>query len=92
MNKTELIDELASRLGGTRKDAAYALDSVVDLITQAVSKGEKVALTGFGVFERVDRDARDARNPRTGETVKVAATKLPKFKPGQGFKDAVSGS
>jgi DNA-binding protein HU-beta len=91
VNKAQLIDALADRLGG-RKAANDAVDAVLDTIQRAVAKGERVAITGFGVFEKNDRPARTARNPATGEKVKVKKTSVPKFKPGQGFKDVVSGA
>src|SRR5882724_11738989 len=92
MNKTQLIDELASRFEGNKKMAAQALDAVVDTITRTVAKGEKVGITGFGVFEKVERPARMARNPATGQRVRVAKTSVPRFKAGTGFKDVVSGA
>lgn len=91
MNKAELIDNLSDRLG-SKKAATDAVDAVIDTITRAVAKGERVAITGFGVFEKVARPARTGRNPRTGATVKIKKTTVPKFKPGQGFKDVVSGA
>ena len=92
MNKTQLIDELASRFEGNKKMAAQALEAVVDAITRTVAKGEKVGITGFGVFEKVDRPARMARNPATGARVRVGKTSVPRFKAGTGFKDVVSGA
>jgi DNA-binding protein HU-beta len=92
MNKTQLINELSSRFQGNRKVAADALEAVVDTITRTVAKGEKVAITGFGVFEKVDKPARFARNPATGERVRVKKTSVPRFKAGTGFKDVVSGA
>ena len=92
MNKTQLIDELASRFEGNKKAAASALDAVVDAITRTVAKGEKVGITGFGVFEKIDRPARMARNPATGARVRVGKTSVPRFKAGTGFKDVVSGA
>jgi len=91
VNKAQLIDRLSSQLG-SKKAATEAVESVLDHITRAVASGERVALTGFGVFEKVARPARTGRNPRTGETVKIKKTSVPKFKPGQGFKDVVSGA
>jgi DNA-binding protein HU-beta len=91
VNKQELIDRLAERLGTTKKDAGEALDAVIKEIEGAVAAGEKVALTGFGVFEKTDRAARIGRNPRTGEEVKIKATSLPKFRPGADFKAIVAG-
>jgi DNA-binding protein HU-beta len=91
VNKAELIEAIADRIGD-KKAAAAAVEAVVDAVTTAVSKGEKVAIAGFGVFEKVDRAARIARNPATGAQVKLKATSVPKFRPGQGFKDIVSGA
>ena len=82
MNKAELIETLSKRLGD-RKTATAALESVVEEIQRAVSKGERVAITGFGVFEKRIRNARTARNPRTGEAVKVKKTSVPAFRPGR---------
>ena len=92
MNKTQLIDELAERFEGNRKVAAHALDSVVDVITRSVSKGEKVVITGFGAFERSVRKAGTARNPRTGDTVKTRRKYVAKFRPGNELKEVVSGA
>ena len=91
MNKAQLIDTLSSQLG-SKKAATDAVDGVIDTITRAVAKGERVAITGFGVFEKVARPARVGRNPRTGATVKIKKTSVPKFKAGQSFKDVVSGA
>ncbi|WP_206051549.1 HU family DNA-binding protein [Nocardioides ferulae] len=92
MNKTELIDALAARFEGNRKAAAHALESVLDTITREVAKGEKVAITGFGSFEKRVRDARWVRNPRTGERMKAKKTAVPKFSPGADLKNVVSGA
>ncbi len=89
MNKAELIDALAGRLGD-RKSATAALDAVLAEIQNAVTKGDKVAITGFGVFEKRVRAARTARNPRTGESVKVKKTSVPAFRAGASFKDMVA--
>lgn len=91
MNKTELIEVVSQKLGD-RRAASEAVEAVVDAITRAVAKGEKVGITGFGVFEKVERAARTARNPTTGAAVKLKKTSIPKFRPGQGFKDIVSGA
>jgi DNA-binding protein HU-beta len=91
LNKAELIERITDRVGD-RRTATNAVEAVVDAITRAVAGGEKVAITGFGVFEKVDRAARTARNPATGATVKLKKTSVPKFRPGQGFKDVVSGA
>jgi DNA-binding protein HU-beta len=89
VNKAELIDALAARLGD-KKSATMALDAVLAEIQSAVTKGEKVSLTGFGVFEKRVRAARTARNPRTGEAVKVKKTSVPAFRAGAGFKEMVA--
>ena len=91
MNKAELIEAISEKVGD-RRTAAAAVEAVIEAVTGAVARGEKVALAGFGVFEKIDRRARVGRNPATGATVKVAATSVPKFRPGQGFKDVVSGA
>jgi DNA-binding protein HU-beta len=92
VNKAELVQELASRFEGNKRQAQDALETVVDTITRAVAKGERVVITGFGAFEKVDRPARFARNPRTGEKVRVKKTAVPKFRPGADFRGYVSGS
>jgi DNA-binding protein HU-beta len=89
MNRTELIEALAGRLGDKRT-ATAALDAVLGEIQAQVTKGERVAITGFGVFEKRVRGARTARNPRTGEAVKVRKTSVPAFRAGANFKDMVS--
>ncbi|MGK2874232.1 MAG: HU family DNA-binding protein, partial [Nocardioides sp.] len=91
MNRTELIDALAARFEGNRAAAKHALDSVVDTITREVAKGEKVAITGFGSFEKKLRPARLVRNPRTGEKVTSKKTFVPKFTAGSELKDVVAG-
>jgi DNA-binding protein HU-beta len=92
VNKSELIDSLASRLSIGKREAQETLDEVLDAITRAVVAGEKVAITGFGIFEKVERGARTARNPRTGATVKVKKTSVAKFRPGADLKAFVSGA
>ena len=92
MNKNQLIDALASRYDGNKRAARHALESVLDTITREVAKGEKVAITGFGSFERQMRKARMVRNPRTGERIKAKSTHVPKFKAGQDLKNVVSGA
>ncbi len=91
MNKTQLIDALAERLGD-KKIAAAAVAGLVDVVIRTVNGGDKVAITGFGVFERRPRAARTARNPRTGESVKVKKTTVPVFRPGTLFREVVSGA
>lgn len=92
MNKTQLVDAVAERIDGDRKYAAAAVEAVTDLITRGVQKGEKVSITGFGVFEKRVRAARTARNPATGEPVKLKRTSVPAFRAGQNFKEVVSGA
>ena len=89
MNKAELIDALAVRLG-EKKTASVALDAVLAEVQAAVTKDDKVSITGFGVFEKRTRAARMARNPRTGEAVKVKKTAVPAFRAGAGFKEMVA--
>ncbi|MEU6195486.1 HU family DNA-binding protein [Streptomyces sp. NPDC047061] len=91
MNKAQLVEAIADKMGG-RQQAAEAVDHVLDAIVRAVVAGERVSVTGFGSFEKVDRPARYARNPQTGERVRVKKTSVPRFRAGQGFKDLVSGS
>ena len=92
MNRADLIDSIRDRLGVEKRTAENAVDAVLDTIQRAVAQGEKVAISGFGVFEKVERAARTGRNPRTGETVKVKRTSVPKFRPGSQFKGVVSGA
>ncbi|ORB69794.1 HU family DNA-binding protein [Mycobacterium scrofulaceum] len=92
MNKAELIDVLTQKLNTDRRQATAAVENVVDTIVRAVHKGDSVTITGFGVFEQRRRAARVARNPRTGETVKVKPTSVPAFRPGAQFKAVVSGA
>jgi DNA-binding protein HU-beta len=92
MNKAELIEVLTEKLNVDRKQANDAVEELISAIVRAVHKGESVTITGFGVFERRRRAARVARNPRTGETVKVKPTSVPAFRPGAQFKSIVSGA
>ncbi|WP_327431992.1 HU family DNA-binding protein [Streptomyces sp. NBC_01236] len=91
MNKAQLVEAIADKVGG-RQQAADAVDAVLDAIVRATVSGDRVSVTGFGSFEKVDRPARYARNPQTGERVRVKKTSVPRFRAGQGFKDLVSGS
>ncbi|MEE1722167.1 MULTISPECIES: HU family DNA-binding protein [Streptomyces] len=91
MNKAQLVEAIADKVGG-RQNAAEAVDAVLDAMVRAVVAGERVSVTGFGSFEKVDRPARYARNPQTGERVRVKKTSVPRFRAGQGFKDLVSGT
>lgn len=90
-NKAQLIEALSERLGD-KKVASEAVDGLVDIIIRTVHKGEKVTITGFGVFEKRARAARTARNPRTGEAVRVKKTNVPAFRAGTTFKDVISGT
>ena len=90
MTKTELVAAIAEKSGLTKKDSEKALAAVIDSITEAVANGEKVALVGFGTFEAKDRAERMGINPKTKEPIKIAATKVPSFKAGKAFKDAVA--
>ncbi|MEV0850306.1 HU family DNA-binding protein [Streptomyces sp. NPDC049954] len=91
MNKAQLVEAIADKVGG-RQNAADAVDAVLDAIVRATVAGDRVSVTGFGSFEKVDRPARYARNPQTGERVRVKKTSVPRFRAGQGFKDLVSGT
>jgi len=90
MNKTELTAALAANAGISKKDAEKALNAFVDVVTDTLSKGDKVQIVGFGSFEVKDRPARVARNPRTGEEIKIDASKAPAFKAGKALKDTVN--
>jgi DNA-binding protein HU-beta len=92
VNKAQLIDAVAEKLEISRRAAGEAVDAVLDGITGAVVSGDKVSLTGFGTFESARRPARIARNPRTGDQVRVPAATVPKFRAGQAFKDEVNGT
>ena len=90
MNKTELIAAVAEQAELSKKDAEKALKAFTDVIAAELVKGEKVQLVGFGTFEVAEREAREGRNPRTGETMTIAASKSPKFKAGKALKDMVN--
>ena len=89
MNKTELIAAVVEKTGSTRKDAEKAVAAVFEAITETLAKGEKVSLVGFGNFEVKARAERTGKNPATGETMTIAASKVPAFKAGKALKDAV---
>lgn len=91
MNKSELIDAVAANTGETKRAVSEVLEATLTTIQKQVKRGEKVTIPGFGTFERRARSARTARNPRTGEAIKVKASKVPAFKAGAGFKTFVSG-
>ncbi len=90
MNKTELVAAIAEKAEISKKDAEAALKAFVQTVTDELKKGEKVALVGFGTFEASKREARQGRNPRTGETMEVPASTMPKFKAGKALKDALN--
>ncbi|MFN2381183.1 MAG: HU family DNA-binding protein [Guyparkeria sp.] len=90
MNKSELIDAMADNAGISKSAAASALDGFIDAVGGALNKGDQVTLVGFGTFLVREREARTGRNPRTGETINIKASKLPSFKAGKGLKDAVN--
>lgn len=91
MNKSELVEAIAKDAGLTKADAQRAVDSFVGTVSKGLKKGEEIAITGFGKFSVVKRAARQGVNPRTGEKVKIKATKAPKFSAGASLKQAVSG-
>ena len=90
MNKTDLIDAIASAADLSKADAGRALDAVVDSITDSLKKGEPVSLVGVGTFQVKPRAAREGRNPQTGATIQIAASNQPSFKAGKALKDAVN--
>ena len=90
MNKVELVEAVAKQTGLSKKDAEAALKAYLAVITKALVKGDKIQLVGFGTFEVSKRPARKGRNPKTGEEMKIKKCKAPKFKAGQGLKDAVN--
>jgi DNA-binding protein HU-beta len=90
MNKSELIDAIANSANLSKADAGRALDGLVGAVTKALKKGDTVSLVGFGTFSVRKRAARTGRNPRTGETIKIKASKNPAFKAGKALKDAVN--
>lgn len=90
MNKGDLIDVVADKAGLSKADATRAIDEVVKAVTRALKKGDQVSLVGFGTFSVKKRAARQGRNPRTGETIQIKASKVPGFKAGKALKDAVN--
>ena len=89
MNKSELIEAIADSADMTKADAARALEGFIASVTKTLKKGDTVSLIGFGTFSVKKRAARTGRNPSTGETIKIKASKTPSFKAGKGFKDAI---
>jgi DNA-binding protein HU-beta len=90
MNKSELIDAVANSSDLPKAQAARAVDAVIDVISSALKGGDQVTIVGFGTFLVRERDARTGRNPRTGESIQIPASKMPSFKAGKGLKDAVN--
>ena len=90
MNKTELVAAIAEKTELSKKDAEKALKAFTDVVTEELTKGGKIQLVGFGTFEVSERAAREGRNPQTGKTIKIAASKAPKFKAGKALKDSVN--
>ena len=90
MNKAELIAAMAAKAGIKKTDAQKALDAFIEVVSEELAAGEKVQLTGFGTFEVAERAAREGRNPQSGETMMIAASKSPKFKAGKVLKDKVN--
>lgn len=89
MTKSDLVEKIASDAGLSKADAQRSLDAMIDNIKKALKKNQKVTLVGFGTFSVSKRKARKGRNPRTGEEIKIPASKVPKFTPGKGLKDAI---
>ena len=90
MNKTDLIAAVAAKTGMSKKDAERAVNATVETVSEALIKGDKVQVSGFGIFEVRSREARTGRNPRTKETIEIPATKLPAFKASKTLKDTVA--
>ena len=90
MNKAELVDGIISKTGWSKREAEDAVRAFVDTVTDAVAAGDKVTLPGFGTFEKRDRAARTARNPQTGDPIKLKKTAVPAFRPGSAFKSYVA--
>ncbi len=90
MNKAQMIEKLAEKTKLTKSQTEDFLDATLDLIQKAVAKGDEVKLVGFGTFSKLNRKARNGRNPKTGEPVKIPGSKVPKFKPGKEFRDILN--
>jgi DNA-binding protein HU-beta len=89
MNKAQLVDAIQEKLGGTKVQAEQVVDLIIDSISSTLKKGEEVSIAGLGIFSAKQRAARTARNPRTGESINVAAMRVPKFRAAKALKDAV---
>jgi len=92
MNKQGLVEVVHDKIGGTKTQSEEVMETLISTITDCLKKGEDVSIAGLGIFSTKERQARQARNPRTGETINVPAMKVPKFKPAKGLKDAVRNS
>ena len=90
MNKSELVAAIANKSGVSKKESEEVLNAFMDVVKETLKAGDKVQLVGFGTFEKKERAARTARNPRTGETIEIAASSSPSFKAGKALKDAIS--
>ena len=90
MNKAELVAAIAEKTELSKKDSEKALKAFIDVVTEELTKGEKIQLVGFGTFEVAERTAREGRNPQTGETMSIPASKAPKFKAGKALKDTIN--
>lgn len=89
MNKAAIVDAIHTKLGGTKVQAEEVVDTMIDSIVNTLKKGDEVSIAGLGIFSTKTRAARQARNPRTGETISVPAMRVPKFRPAKALKDAV---
>ncbi len=89
MNKADIIDKVHEVVGGTRADAERAVETMIDSVSQSLSKGKEVSIAGLGIFSTKTRDARTGRNPRTGESIAIPAMRVPKFRAAKALKDAV---
>lgn len=90
MNKAEFVAKLAEKTGFTKADSEKAVNAFLETVTETLKSGDKIVFTGFGSFEVTERAAKEGRNPQTGETIQIKASKAPKFKPGKSLKDAVA--
>lgn len=89
MNKADIVSKVQQTLGSTKADAERAVETFIDCVTESLKSGEEVSVAGLGIFVAKARPARTGRNPRTGETIRIAATRTPKFRPAKALKDAV---
>ncbi len=89
MNKADIIEKVHQTVGGTRADAERAVETLIDCVAETLKKGQEVSIAGLGIFSSKTRNARTGRNPRTGETIKIAAMRVPKFRAAKALKDAV---